>query len=63
MPRTKLTKKEKEDLVSNLAEGFHTAFRKASEHPTSHQIWKLIKELPSDEWGRIIDFVADGLGL
>jgi hypothetical protein len=56
----KLTKKQREDITSNLAEGFHTAFRKASGHPDAHKIWALIRNLPSDEWGSIIQFVVDG---
>ena len=44
---------------SMLAEGFHTAFRKASDCDEAWQIWKLIQKMPPREWGRIIDFVAD----
>jgi hypothetical protein len=57
----KLTDQEKEDLASQLAEGFHTAFRKGTDSPRAHPIWKAIKELPPDEWGEIIDFVMYGI--
>lgn len=56
----KITQAQYDDISSNLAEGFHTAFRKASSHPNAHQIWKLIRELPSDEWGSVIDYVMSG---
>lgn len=55
-----LTRTEYNDTKTLLAEGFHTAFRKASDHPNAHQIWLLIRELPSDDWGNVIDFVASG---
>lgn len=48
-----------EDFKSLLGEGFHTAFRKGTEHPSSGKIWNLISELPEDEWAAIIDWVAD----
>ena len=42
-----------------LAEGFHTAFRKASDSDEAWRIWKLIREMPPAEWSKIISFVAD----
>jgi len=45
------------DLVS---EGFHTAFRKASDHPLALEIWGLIRDLPAEEWNSVIGFVLDG---
>lgn len=56
----KVTKEQYDDIRSNLAEGFHTAFRKASDHPNAHKIWVLIRELPPKSWGSVIDFVMDG---
>lgn len=50
-----------DDFASLLAEGIHTAFRKASSHPNAHAIWKLIKELPRDEWGAVIEWVVMGI--
>lgn len=43
-----------------LAEGMHVAFRKASDHPIAHKIWVLIRDLPDEEWGRIVAFIRDG---
>lgn len=57
----KLTQGEKYDLRSLIAEGFHTAFRKASDHSAAHTIWMAIRKLPDDEWSQIIDFVAEGI--
>lgn len=55
------TRQEYDDLAQNLAEGFHTAFRKASSHPNAHQIWTLIRDLPAGEWTRVVDFVMWGV--
>jgi hypothetical protein len=41
-----------------LAEGFHTAFRKAVDHPYASVIHKLISDMPREDWGAVIDFVA-----
>lgn len=62
MPRKKLSKAERAEMTELLSEGFHTAFRKASDHPVADQIWKLIRhDLPQDEWAKIIDFVVWGV--
>lgn len=50
-----------EDVPSMLAEGFHTAFRKAADHPLAMQIHGLIGSLPDREWGAVISFVAEPL--
>jgi len=52
-----------EDIISFLGESFHTAFRKAvpdSEH--CHKIWMLIREMPNDEWGAILEWVYWSMG-
>lgn len=49
------------DIRSMLAEGFHTAFRKAIDHPYATVIHKLITDLPGEEWSAILDFVAEPL--
>ena len=56
----KVTQDEYDEIASNFAEGFHTAFRKASDHPNAHKIWLLIRDLPPDEWGSVVDFVMSG---
>ncbi len=45
------------DLVS---EGFHAAFRKASDHQLAHEIWTRICDLPAEEWNNVIAFVLEG---
>lgn len=57
----KLTQTEADDLQMMLAEGFHTAFRKATDHPLSTPIWKNIKDLPTEDWGSVLDFVMSGV--
>jgi len=52
-----------ESLRSALGEGMHTAFRKAGDSARSHQIWKLINDMPGDEWAAIVDFVASGVAV
>jgi hypothetical protein len=49
------------DIRSMLSEGFHTAWRKAVDHPYATVIHKLIRDLPDGEYGAVVDFVADPL--
>ena len=51
----------RDELTSLLGEGFHTAFRKSTDHPSAHAIWVLIKDMPHEEYGGIIDFVMEGI--
>jgi len=43
-----------------LAEGIHTAFRKASDHPASAEAWEAISKLPDAEWSAIVSFILAG---
>lgn len=47
-----------DEIRELLGEGFHTAFRKATDSPEADAIWKLINELDDDEWASVINFVA-----
>lgn len=47
-----------EDLRSMMSEGFHTAFRKAVDHPYATVIHKLIRDMPGEDWTAILDFVT-----
>lgn len=49
------------DIRAMLAEGFHTAFRKAVDSPFAVVIHKLIKDLEDGEYAAVIDFTADPL--
>jgi hypothetical protein len=49
-----------ETLRSMLGEGFHTAFRKATECEQAMPIHRLIGEMPDGEWSRVIDWLVDG---
>lgn len=49
-----LTETELNDM---LAETVHTAFRKGSAHTNADQIWRLIRDLPPQEWDGIIDWM------
>ena len=51
----------KKEVKSVLGEGFHTAFRKATVGYTANDIWRLIKELPDEEWNAILEFVYEGI--
>lgn len=54
-----------EDLTEYLGEAIHTAFRKATDCDQAHPIWKLIQEMPREDWEAVLDFVAlkqDGWG-
>lgn len=48
-------------LAGYLGEGFHTAFRKATDTPRASRIWQLIDEMPDDEWVRCTHFVAEAV--
>jgi hypothetical protein len=50
-----------EMLRSVLGEGFHTAFRKATDCAQAHSIWTLIREMPDEDWSAVIDFVMEGV--
>lgn len=56
------TTEERELAKAVLGEGLHTAFRKATDHPYSTVIHKLISEDNySRDWDSILSFVVDGL--
>lgn len=52
---------EPQVLRSLLGEGFHTAFRKATDAPLAMPIHRLLSELDSDDWDAVLSFVMDGL--
>jgi hypothetical protein len=47
-----------ETFRSLLGEGFHTALRKEGESVAADWAWRSIRDMPRDEWGRVLDFVA-----
>jgi len=47
------------EFRSMLAEGFHTAFRKAIEGPDAMPIHRLIDAMSQEDWSKVITFVAD----
>ena len=49
------------DVADYLGEGFHTAFRKASDTPQADKIWHLIRDMDPAEWSSVLDFVAKPL--
>jgi hypothetical protein len=49
------------DLQSIIGEGFHTAFRKATDSPIATDIWAAIRALPDDEWRGILAFIMECL--
>lgn len=48
-----------DDFVSHLAEGFHTALRKAGDSAQADTAWRAIRDMSDDEWGGIVRFVAE----
>ena len=53
----KETEYTKDDIISFLGESFHTAFRKSIDSDIGHEIWKLIRKMPREEWGAVLGFV------
>ena len=48
----------KEDIISLLGEGFHTAFRKAiPDSDIGGKIWQLIRDLSQEDWDAVLEFV------
>jgi hypothetical protein len=58
-----LTKPQLAFLREQLGEAFHTGFRKATDHPSATTIWRLIRDLPDEEYAKVIEFVVWGLGV
>lgn len=50
----------REDFLSMLGEGIHTAFRKGTDCKQAHQIWALIDEMESEDWMAVLEFVTWG---
>jgi hypothetical protein len=50
---------DRETLLGMVAEGTHTAFRKATGCSQAWQIWKLIDEMPGDEWEKVVKFIGE----
>lgn len=50
----------RDEFRSMLGEGFHTAFRKATDCDQAHPIWTLINQMPSGDWGAVLEFVTYG---
>lgn len=44
-----------------LGEGIHTGFRKGSEHPDAHKYWMLIRDMPNELWGDVLEYAVGGL--
>lgn len=49
------------EFQTYLGEGLHTSFRKATDCPQAHPIWKLIQEMSDGEWTACLEFVVWGL--
>jgi len=52
---------DKENVISLLGEGFHTAFRKIVQTNEGHKIWELIQKLDHDDWIAVLEFVYEGI--
>jgi hypothetical protein len=48
-------------IRSMIAEGFHTAFRKATDSMEGAIAWKAIRDMDHEEWSAILDFVVGPL--
>jgi hypothetical protein len=54
---------DEDEFASVLAEGTHTAFRKGDpDSVAAHDIWMKIREMPDAEWGRVMGWLAWGIG-
>lgn len=51
----------RQDVKIIMGEGFHTAFRKATDSEQATPIWNLISEMPAQDWDNVLSFVVDGM--
>lgn len=51
----------RDEFLSLLGEGMHTAFRKAVDTSLSATVWRAIDAMPAADWAEILAFVADGM--
>lgn len=61
MAKRKLKQEDKDRFREFLGEGFHCAFRKATDCEQATPVWNLISAMPDDEWANVLDFVAGPL--
>lgn len=52
---------DRAEVAEILAEGFHTAFRKAGESKAALRAYNAIAEVEDDDYAAVVDFVLDGL--
>jgi len=50
-----------DELSEQIAVGMHTGLRKGSEAPTSHALWKAIKDSDDSAWSDAADYCVWGL--
>ena len=50
-------------LSDGIGEAIHAGFRKACVSKESNQIYRLIADMPDEDYGSLIDFVLDGCGV
>ena len=56
---TTLAKQIEEWLYDVLGEGFHTAFRKATDSAEGTAIWQAINDMDEQEWEDVLKFVIE----
>ena len=47
-----------EELGDYIGEYVHSSLRKLCDSPQSHVAWAAIRDVPTDEWERVVDGVA-----
>lgn len=50
----------RDEFKSMLGEGFHTAFRKATDDSHAAEAWRQIREMAPGAWGSVLEFVTYG---
>lgn len=58
MKRKRVYRLTEAEVRGMLAETVHAAFRKGSDHASSHQVWKAIHIMPDTEWGKAVDWMV-----
>lgn len=57
-PRQRAPRISERQLRELLGEAVHTGFRKGSDHPSADRVWLDIRQMPVEEWAKVVDWIA-----
>jgi hypothetical protein len=60
-PKPELIEVDDAELIEQIAIGVHTGLRKGSEAPTSHDLWRAIRDSNDSAWSDAVEYCVSGL--